>query len=181
MPMSNLYLIYFHVTNTRGNLYSVTKCSFRTYSLYVFFGHKFGDPSLNGSWVNARTSKWLIHTRTHIQMQATTVPEGQNWLGPNELNQNDQTVICLRSLHKMLSLCRQRQEICRLRWTPHPAVVFRRVNMTCVTAVCSCDDTCQIWTWCSTGNQSFDNSQKAQKITARRELVLVSPLNIRQR
>ena len=34
MPMSNLYLIYFHVTNTRGNLYSVTKCSFRTYSLY---------------------------------------------------------------------------------------------------------------------------------------------------
>ena len=32
--MSNLYLIYFHVTNTRGTLYSVTKCSFRTYSLY---------------------------------------------------------------------------------------------------------------------------------------------------
>ena len=34
MPMFNLYLNPFHVTNTRGNLYSVTKSAFRTYSLY---------------------------------------------------------------------------------------------------------------------------------------------------
>ena len=44
---------------------------------------KFGDPSLNGWWVIARTSKWLPHTRTdgrtHRQTQATTIPEGQNW------------------------------------------------------------------------------------------------------
>ena len=44
---------------------------------------KFGDPSLNGSRVIARTSKWLTHTQTdrhtHTQTQATTKPEGQNW------------------------------------------------------------------------------------------------------
>ena len=48
---------------------------------------KFGDPSLNGWWVIARTSTWLLHTqtggRTHRQTdrqtQATTIPEGQNW------------------------------------------------------------------------------------------------------
>ena len=42
---------------------------------------KFGDPSLNGWWVIARTSKWLPHGRTdgHWQTQATTIPEGQNW------------------------------------------------------------------------------------------------------
>ena len=44
---------------------------------------KFGDPSLNGCWVIARTSKWLPHGRTdgrtHRQTQATTIPEGQNW------------------------------------------------------------------------------------------------------
>ena len=42
---------------------------------------KFGDPSLNGSRVIARTSKWLTHTQTdaHTQTQATTIPEGQNW------------------------------------------------------------------------------------------------------
>ena len=42
---------------------------------------KFGDPSLNGSQVIARTSKWLTHThtRTHTQTQAMTIPEGQNW------------------------------------------------------------------------------------------------------
>ena len=46
---------------------------------------KFGDPSLNGWWVIARTSSWLTHgrtdghTHTHRQTQATTIPEGQNW------------------------------------------------------------------------------------------------------
>ena len=44
---------------------------------------KFGDPSLNGWWVIARTSKRLPHTRTdgrtHRHTQATTIPEGQNW------------------------------------------------------------------------------------------------------
>ena len=44
---------------------------------------KFGDPSLNGSRVIARTSKWLTHRQTdrhtHTQTQATTIPEGQNW------------------------------------------------------------------------------------------------------
>ena len=40
---------------------------------------KFGDPSLNGSRVIARTSKWLTHTRTHTRTQAMTIPEGQNW------------------------------------------------------------------------------------------------------
>ena len=44
---------------------------------------KFSDPSLNGWWVVARTSKCLPHTRTdgHTdrQTQATTIPEGQNW------------------------------------------------------------------------------------------------------
>ena len=48
---------------------------------------KFGDPSLNGWWVIARTSKCLPHTQTdgrtdgHTarQTQATTMPGGQNW------------------------------------------------------------------------------------------------------
>ena len=42
---------------------------------------KFGDPSLNGWWIIARTSSWLTDTRTHthIHTQATTIPEGQNW------------------------------------------------------------------------------------------------------
>ena len=46
---------------------------------------KFGDPSLNGWWVIARTSSWLRHgrtdghTHTHRQMQATTISEGQSW------------------------------------------------------------------------------------------------------
>ena len=43
----------------------------------------FSDPSLNGFRVIARTSKWLIHTRTHghtdTQTQATTIPEAQIW------------------------------------------------------------------------------------------------------
>ena len=38
---------------------------------------KFGDPSLNGWWVIARTNSWLTDTHTHTQ--ATTIPEGQNW------------------------------------------------------------------------------------------------------
>ena len=40
---------------------------------------KFGDPSLNGWWVIARTNSWLTDTRTHTHTQATTIPEGQNW------------------------------------------------------------------------------------------------------
>ena len=45
---------------------------------------KFGDPSLNGSRVIARTSKWLIniHTRAHghtRQTPATAITKGQNW------------------------------------------------------------------------------------------------------
>ena len=42
---------------------------------------KFGDPSLNGWWIIARTSSWLTDTwtHTHIHTQATTIPEGQNW------------------------------------------------------------------------------------------------------
>ena len=38
---------------------------------------KFGDSSLNGLWVIARTSWWLTDRHTHTQ--ATTIPEGQNW------------------------------------------------------------------------------------------------------
>ena len=38
---------------------------------------KFGDSSLNGWWVIARTSWWLTDRHTHTQ--ATTIPEGQNW------------------------------------------------------------------------------------------------------
>ena len=44
---------------------------------------KFGDPSLNGAWVIAWTSKWLTHRRmdgrTETQTQAPTIPKGQNW------------------------------------------------------------------------------------------------------
>ena len=42
---------------------------------------KFGDPSLKGWWVIAQTSWGLTHTHghTHRQMQARTIPEGQNW------------------------------------------------------------------------------------------------------
>ena len=40
---------------------------------------KFGDPSLNRSWVIAWTGKWLTHKLTDTQTQATTIPEGQNW------------------------------------------------------------------------------------------------------
>ena len=48
---------------------------------------KFVDPSLNGWWVIAHSSKCLPHTQTdgrtdgHTdrQTQATTIPEGQNW------------------------------------------------------------------------------------------------------
>ena len=39
----------------------------------------FGEPSLNGSRVIARTNKWLTHRQTYTQTQATTIPEGQNW------------------------------------------------------------------------------------------------------
>ena len=34
MPMFSLYLNQLHATRTRGNLYSVPECAFRTYSLY---------------------------------------------------------------------------------------------------------------------------------------------------
>ena len=40
---------------------------------------KFGDSSLNGWWVIARTSWWLTDRHTHTHRQATTIPEGQNW------------------------------------------------------------------------------------------------------
>ena len=40
---------------------------------------KFGDSSLNGWWVTARTSWWLTDRHTHTHTQATTIPEGQNW------------------------------------------------------------------------------------------------------
>ena len=40
---------------------------------------KFGDSSLNGWWVIARTSWWLTDRHTHTHTQATTIPEGQNW------------------------------------------------------------------------------------------------------
>ena len=42
---------------------------------------KFGDSSLNELRLIVRTSPWLIHTHGHTdtQMQATTIPEGQNW------------------------------------------------------------------------------------------------------
>ena len=40
---------------------------------------KFGDSSLNGWWVIARTSLWLTDRHTHTHTQATTIPEGQNW------------------------------------------------------------------------------------------------------
>ena len=42
---------------------------------------QFGDSSLNGWWIIARTSSWLTDTQTHthIHTQATTIPEGQNW------------------------------------------------------------------------------------------------------
>ena len=52
----------------------------------LHFWSKFGDSSLNEWWVIVRTRQWLIHTRTHkhtdtqTQTQATTIPEGQNWL-----------------------------------------------------------------------------------------------------
>ena len=47
---------------------------------------KFGGSSLNAWWVMAwkklgvdgRTQRWT-HKHTHRQMQATTIPEGQNW------------------------------------------------------------------------------------------------------
>ena len=47
--------------------------------LHLLF--KFGDPSLNGCWVIARTSKCLPHTQTdgRTDGQATTIPQGQNW------------------------------------------------------------------------------------------------------
>ena len=43
---------------------------------------KFSGSSWNGWWVTARTSWWLTdrHTHTHTHTQATTIPEGQNWL-----------------------------------------------------------------------------------------------------
>ena len=47
--------------------------------MYLYLWSKFGDTSLNGSWVIVRTSKWLTHRRTDIQTQATTISEGQNW------------------------------------------------------------------------------------------------------
>ena len=39
---------------------------------------KFGDPSLNGWWVIARTTL-VTDGRTDRQTQATTIPGGQNW------------------------------------------------------------------------------------------------------
>ena len=41
---------------------------------------KFGDPSLNALRVITQKSwGWHTHRHTHRQMQATTIPEGQNW------------------------------------------------------------------------------------------------------
>ena len=63
---------------------------------------KFGDPSLNGWWVTARTSKWLPHTRTdgrtHRQTQATTIPEGQNWPRVKSKNHRSNTFVSNRCL-----------------------------------------------------------------------------------
>ena len=39
----------------------------------------FGNPSLNGSRVIARTGMWVTHRLTDPQTQATTIPEGRNW------------------------------------------------------------------------------------------------------
>ena len=35
---------------------------------------KFGDPSLNGRWLIARTISWLIYTQTDTLTHATTIP-----------------------------------------------------------------------------------------------------------
>ena len=45
----------------------------------LLFWSKFGDSSLNGWQVIARTSKWLPHTQTYTQTQTRIIPEGQNW------------------------------------------------------------------------------------------------------
>ena len=59
---------------------------------------KFTDPSLNGWWVIARTSRCLLHTRTdgHTdrQTQATTISEGQNWPRVMKRNVHSSCTLC---------------------------------------------------------------------------------------
>ena len=79
--MSNLYLIYFHVTNTRGNLYSVTKCSFRTYSLYnvgcvarMCWQNFATQPS---HWSAKSAKVWRSDEPDHSPRRQTVDPKGQ--------------------------------------------------------------------------------------------------------
>ena len=73
--------------------------------MYVW--SKFGDSSLNGWRVIARTNSWLTHrqtdrqTDTHTQTQATTIPEGQNWPRVKSLP-SDRTNVA------QFQLCRQK-------------------------------------------------------------------------
>ena len=48
--------------------------------VFYTYGPNFVIPACMGPRVIAWTRKWLIHTWTHRQTQATTIPEGQNWL-----------------------------------------------------------------------------------------------------
>ena len=52
--------------------------------LHLWF--RFGDPSLNGSRVITRTSKWLTHRLTDTQTQATTIPKAKTGLWKQSLS-----------------------------------------------------------------------------------------------
>ena len=84
MPMSNLYLDWLHVTSTRGNFYSVTKCAIRTCSLYryiaiIVFPHMdntqsagyngFSEKKMNEKLAQEKCGhpiKWTFHLRRYF-------------------------------------------------------------------------------------------------------------------
>ena len=76
---------------------------------------KFGDSSLNGWWVIARTSWWLTDRHTHTHTQATTIPEGQKWprvktrfMGTKVADESHQVISRWFTVFPLIILIRQR-------------------------------------------------------------------------
>ena len=66
-------------------------------------------------------------------------------------------------LLKLCSLISPLQEI--LIWQKCKLDAFNHIDICLVSPQVSCSDTCQISTWCHTGNQCFDHWEKIGKIT----------------
>ena len=81
----------------------------------LYLWSKFGDPSLNGWWVIVRTNLWLTDTRTHTHIQATTIPEGQNWPRVKMMyayHFNNIIIMPSLMIHMQTSLCQWKNSQC---------------------------------------------------------------------